>query len=59
MGCVFQRFRGCFACREMADGAAALTKPDVAATIEANAGGPYGSAALRGVREASDKVWQR
>ena len=43
----------------MADGAAALTKPDVAATIEANAGGPYGSAALRGVREASDKVWQR
>lgn len=43
----------------MADGAAALTKPDVAATIEANAGGPYGSAALRGVQEASDKVWQR
>ena len=41
----------------MADGAAALTKPDVAATIEANAGGPYGSGVLAAVQAASEKVW--
>ena len=44
--------------KEMADGAAALQQPSVAATIEANAGGPYGSAALAGVEAASEKVWE-
>lgn len=43
--------------KEMADGAAALLEPNVAATIEANAGGPYGSAALAAVQAASEAVW--
>ena len=43
--------------KEMADGAAALLKPNIAATIDANAGGPYGAAALAGVQAASEKVW--
>lgn len=43
--------------KEMADGAAALLEPSVAATIEANAGGPYGSAALPAVQAASEAVW--
>lgn len=43
--------------KEMADGAAALLDSNVAATIEANAGGPYGSAALANVQEASENVW--
>ncbi|KAL1514876.1 hypothetical protein AB1Y20_003958 [Prymnesium parvum] len=43
--------------REMADGRAALATNDPQAIIKANAGGPYGSAALRGVQAESDKVW--
>eukprot|EP01043_Picozoa_sp_COSAG02_P033793 COSAG02_NODE_2325_length_9132_cov_16.589752_2_plen_107_part_00 len=43
--------------QEMVDGAAALLEPRRAATIEANAGGPYGSVALAAVQTASEKVW--
>ena len=43
--------------QEMVDGAGALLEPNVAATIEANAGGPYGSAALAAVQAASERVW--
>mmetsp|Transcript_58815 Transcript_58815/g.161412 ORF Transcript_58815/g.161412 Transcript_58815/m.161412 type:complete len:258 (+) Transcript_58815:47-820(+) len=43
---------------EMADGRAALATADALQVIRANAGGPYGSAALRGVQADSDKVWE-
>jgi len=43
---------------EMADGKAALASADALKIIDANAGGPYGSAALRGVQADSDKVWE-
>lgn len=32
-------------------------QPDFAATVDANAGGPYGSSQLRDVQRASDAVW--
>jgi hypothetical protein len=43
--------------KEMADGRAALKTGDARAMIRANAGGPYGSAVLKGVQADSDKVW--
>ena len=41
---------------EMAAGRKALESGSVEKIIEANAGGPYGSAQLQGVLEASDEV---
>lgn len=43
--------------REMADGSAALGGAP-AALVRANAGGPYGSAALAGVQADSRRVWE-
>jgi len=48
--------------REMADGRAALAAQPaagLAAVVQANAGGPYGSAVLRGVQADSDAVWAK
>lgn len=44
--------------KEMADGRAAEKTGDARAMIRANAGGPYGSAVLKGVQADSDKVWE-
>lgn len=44
--------------KEMAEGRAALATGDPLQIIQANAGGPYGSAALCGVQADSDKVWE-
>ena len=44
--------------REMADGEMALSAGDPMAVVRANAGGPYGSAALVGVQADSRRVWQ-
>ena len=44
---------------EMAHGRAALASGDPREIIRANAGGPYGSAALRGVQADSTAVWQK
>ena len=44
--------------KEMADGRAAEKTGDAMAMIRANAGGPYGSAVLKGVQADSDKVWE-
>lgn len=45
--------------REMGDGAAALAASgDPMNVVQANAGGPYGSAVLSGVQADSRKVWQ-
>jgi hypothetical protein len=46
--------------REMEEGGAALRRGGgvaSAATIEANAGGPYGSAQLGGVQAAAEALW--
>ena len=45
--------------REMADGRSALEAGGARGVIAANAGGPYGSAVLRGVQADSDAVWER
>ena len=42
---------------EMAQGTAALASGDVRAIVDANAGGPYGSAVLAGVQADSSRVW--
>eukprot|EP00977_Amphora_coffeiformis_P030003 scaffold44114_cov176-Amphora_coffeaeformis.AAC.1 len=42
---------------ELQAGLQALHQADTSAVVHANAGGPYGSAVLAGVQEASDKVW--
>jgi len=44
--------------REMADGRGALAAGGTRSIIQANAGGPYGSAVLRGVQADSDAVWE-
>mmetsp|Transcript_70392 Transcript_70392/g.103139 ORF Transcript_70392/g.103139 Transcript_70392/m.103139 type:complete len:202 (-) Transcript_70392:80-685(-) len=44
--------------KEMADGSAAERTGDARQMIRANAGGPYGSAVLKGVQADSDKVWE-
>jgi len=44
--------------KEMADGSAAEKTGDAMKMIRANAGGPYGSAVLKGVQADSDKVWE-
>lgn len=43
---------------EMEEGKAAVASGDVRAIIRANAGGPYGSAVLKGVQRDSDAVWK-
>lgn len=43
---------------ELQAGLQALEAQSARAVVYANAGGPYGSAVLPGVQEASDKVWQ-
>tara|TARA_B110001452_G_scaffold260658_1_gene258443 strand:+ start:702 stop:1868 length:1167 start_codon:yes stop_codon:yes gene_type:complete len=43
---------------EMQKGRAALAGGNVREIIQANAGGPYGSAVLRGVQADSDAVWE-
>lgn len=43
---------------EMQTGQAALASGSVLDIIKANAGGPYGSAVLRGVQADSDRVWE-
>jgi hypothetical protein len=47
--------------REMRDGAAALARAaqEPMAIVNANAGGPYGSAALAGVQADSQRVWKQ
>jgi len=45
--------------QEMRLGKEALSKEDKRSTIEANSGGPYGSKVLRGVQEASERVWEK
>ena len=45
--------------REMAAGEAALAGGDPVVLVEANAGGPYGSAVLAGVQAESRAVWAR
>ena len=48
--------------REMEDGREALRRGGgvaSAATVEANAGGPYGSAQLAGVQTAAEALWPR
>ena len=42
---------------ELETGLQALQQADAVAVVHANAGGPYGSAVLKSVQEASDKVW--
>lgn len=44
--------------KEMADGSKAEKTGDARKMIRANAGGPYGSAVLKGVQADSDKVWE-
>lgn len=44
--------------KEMSDGADALLSDSALRLIKANAGGPYGSAVLRGVQADSDAVWE-
>jgi len=46
--------------REMSDGSAALAvaSTDPMALVRANAGGPYGSAVLKGVQADSERVWE-
>jgi hypothetical protein len=43
---------------EMAIGEAASASASVSAVIDANQGGPYGSAVLAGVKSDSDRVWE-
>ena len=45
--------------KEMADGRRAVQQNATAReTLQVNAGGPYGSAVLRGVQADSERVWE-
>ena len=44
--------------REMKVGVRAVATNDTMQVVYSNAGGPYGSEVLRGVQEASDRVWE-
>eukprot|EP00593_Proboscia_inermis_P012429 CAMPEP_0171316570 /NCGR_PEP_ID=MMETSP0816-20121228/73947_1 /TAXON_ID=420281 /ORGANISM="Proboscia inermis, Strain CCAP1064/1" /LENGTH=96 /DNA_ID=CAMNT_0011808749 /DNA_START=72 /DNA_END=365 /DNA_ORIENTATION=+ len=45
--------------KEIVDGKAAMKSKNVQNVINANAGGPYGSKALKGVLSDSDRVWNQ